>query len=247
MDTETTYRLNKFVSNSGVTSRRKAADLVKAGKIKVNGEVEVNPAVIVTEKDIVEYEGKVLNPIKNLVYLLLNKPKGVVTTMEDEQGRKTVWNIVESKVKERIFPIGRLDMYTTGLLLLTNDGDLTQKLSHPSHKVKKIYQVSLSAPLSEEDKKAIEKGILLDDGVAEVDGISYVSGEDKTEIGLEIHMGKNRVIRRIFESLNYRIERLDRVYYAGLTKKDLPRGWSRFLSEKEIIMLKHFTNTPHSE
>ncbi len=224
-----------------MTSRRKAAELVKAGKIMVNGAVEKNPAVVVTEKDIVEYEGKRLVPNKNRIYLLLNKPKGVVTTMEDEQGRKTVWNIVESKVNQRIFPIGRLDMYTTGLLLLTNDGDLTQKLSHPSHKVKKIYQVSLSAPLAEEDKNAIEAGIELDDGIAEVDGLSYIEGKEKTEIGIEIHMGKNRVIRRIFESLNYRIERLDRVYYAGLTKKDLPRGWSRFLTEQEVIMLKHFS------
>ena len=235
------YRLNKYIAHSGVCSRRKAADLVKAGKIKVNGEVEINPAIEVTDADRIEYDGKVLKAVTEMVYLLVNKPKGVVTTLSDEQGRKTIWDMVKEKVKTRIFPVGRLDMYTTGLLLLTNDGDLTLRLSHPRHKVKKIYHVQLDRPLQEKDKLAIEKGIELEDGIAEIDGISYVKGEDETHVGVEIHMGKNRIVRRIFEHFDYSVVKLDRVYYAGLTKKDLPRGWSRFLSEKEIIMLKHFS------
>jgi len=235
------YRLNKYIAHSGICSRRKAADLVKAGKIKVNGEVEINPAIEVTDADRIEYDGKVLKAVTEMVYLLVNKPKGVVTTLSDEQGRKTIWDMVKQKVKTRIFPVGRLDMYTTGLLLLTNDGDLTLRLSHPRHKVKKIYHVQLDRPLLEKDKLAIEKGIELEDGKAEIDGISYVKGEDETHVGIEIHMGKNRIVRRIFEHLDYSVVKLDRVYYAGLTKKDLPRGWSRFLSEKEVIMLKHFS------
>ncbi len=240
MDVEK-YRLNKFIAHAGVCSRRKAADLVKAGKIKVNGQVEKNPAIEVTDQDRVEYDGKILVAVKEMIYLLINKPKGVVTTLSDEAGRKTIWDMVKEKVSTRIFPVGRLDMYTTGLLLLTNDGDLTLRLSHPRHKVKKIYQVKLDRALDPKDKLAIEKGLTLEDGLAIVDGISYVKGEDQSNVGVEIHMGKNRIVRRIFEHLDYSVQKLDRVYYAGLTKKDLPRGWSRFLSEKEIIMLKHFS------
>lgn len=235
------YRLNKYIAHAGVCSRRKAADLVKAGKIKVNGVVEKNPAIEVTDEDQIEYDGKLLKAVKEMVYLLVNKPKGVVTTMSDEAGRKTIWDMVKEKVSTRIFPVGRLDMYTTGLLLLTNDGDLTLRLSHPRHKVKKIYQVKLDRELEEKDKKAIEKGLELEDGLAMVDGISYIKGQDKTNVGIEIHMGKNRIVRRIFEHFDYSVVTLDRVYYAGLTKKDLPRGWSRFLDEEEIIMLKHFS------
>lgn len=240
MEEDQKYRLNKYIAHAGICSRRKAGELVKAGKIKVNGEVEINPAIEVTDADVIEYEGRKLKAVKEMVYLLVNKPKGVVTTLDDEAGRKTIWDMVKEKVSTRIYPVGRLDMYTTGLLLLTNDGDLAQKLSHPSHQVQKIYHLRLNRELRAEDKLAIEKGIKLEDGVALVDGISYVKGEDKTQVGIELHIGKNRIIRRIFESLDYSILKLDRVYYAGLTKKDLPRGWSRFLEEKEIIMLKHF-------
>ena len=235
------YRLNKYIAHAGVCSRRKAADLVKAGKIKVNGIVEKNPAIEVTDEDKIEYDGKVLKAVTEMVYLLINKPKGVVTTMSDEAGRKTIWDVVKDKVSTRVFPVGRLDMYTTGLLLLTNDGDLTLRLSHPRHQVKKIYQVKLDRALEAKDKLAIEKGLELEDGLAEVDGISYIKGEDKSNVGVEIHMGKNRIVRRLFEHFDYSVEKLDRVYYAGLTKKDLPRGWSRFLTEKEVIMLKHFS------
>lgn len=235
-------RLNKYIAHAGVCSRRKAGDLVKNGFIKVNGKVEKNPAIEVTDEDTVEYMGKVLKPISNQYYLLLNKPKNVITTMEDERGRKTVWDIVKEKVDTRIFPVGRLDRNTTGLLLLTNDGDLIQKLSHPSSKVKKIYEVILNKPVEQKDIEAIAKGVMLEDGKADVDTVSYIQELPPNHIGIELHSGKNRIIRRIFEHLGYEVVRLDRVYFAGLTKKDLPRGWSRFLSKKEVIMLKHFTS-----
>jgi len=236
----TTYRLNKFVAHCGICSRRKAADLVKEGKIKVNGAVETNPAIEVTENDTVEYQGEIIVPESELVYLLLNKPKGILTTMKDEKGRKTVWDVVKSKVQVRIFPIGRLDRATTGLLLLTNDGDLAQKLSHPSFGVKKIYKVLLNRDVSTEDIQKIKDGLELEDGIAQVDQVSHIKGGLKSEVGIELHLGKNRIIRRIFEHLRYEVIKLDRVYYGGLTKKDLPRGWSRFLKKQEIIMLKHF-------
>ncbi|NNE26443.1 MAG: rRNA pseudouridine synthase [Saprospiraceae bacterium] len=235
------YRLNKFIAHAGVCSRRKAAELVKDGYIKVNGKVETNPAIEVTIDDKVEYLGKVLKPETKRVYLLINKPKNVITTMSDERGRKTVWDMVQNKVKEKIYPVGRLDRNTTGLLLMTNDGDLTMKLSHPSTRVKKIYQVILDKPVEEKHMEAIKSGLMLEDGKAEVDEVSYIVGEPQNYVGIQLHSGKNRIIRRIFEHLGYEIETLDRVYFAGLTKKDLPRGWSRFLTQREIIMLKHFT------
>ena len=234
-------RLNKYIAHSGICSRRKAADLVKNGFIKLNGQVEKDPSVIVKDSDTVEYMGKLVKPVLDKIYLLLNKPKNVITTMEDERGRKTVWDIVESKVDTKIYPVGRLDRNTTGLLLMTNDGDLIQKLSHPSKKVKKIYEAVLDKPLEEKDLEAISKGLELDDGIADVDVISYIQELPQNHIGIELHSGKNRIIRRIFEYLGYEVIKLDRVYYAGLTKKDLPRGWSRFLKEKELIMLKHFS------
>lgn len=234
-------RLNKYIAHAGICSRRKAAELVKSGQVKVNGAVETNPAIEITKEHVIEYQGKIVKPIFKRIYLLLNKPKNVITTMEDERGRKTVWDIVESKVKTKIYPVGRLDRNTTGLLLLTNDGDLANKLTHPSCKVKKIYQVVLNKPLSETDINKIDKGLMLEDGKADVDKISYIQEMPQTHIGIQLHSGKNRIIRRIFEYLNYEVVTLDRVYFAGLTKKDLPRGWSRNLKKKEIIMLKHFS------
>ena len=234
-------RLNKFVAHAGVCSRRKAGDLVKAGKVKVNGKVEKNPAVEVDENDKVEYEGKILRTNNKKVYLLLNKPKNVITTMEDDRGRKTVWDVVKSKVSTKLFPVGRLDRNTTGLILMTNDGDLAYKLSHPSSSVKKIYQVVLDRPLKESDLERISVGLKLEDGIAEVDVVTYIQEFPPTYIGIQLHSGKNRIIRRIFEHLNYSVVTLDRVYFAGLTKKDLPRGWSRPLKKKEIVMLRHFT------
>ncbi len=233
-------RLNKYIAHAGVCSRRRAGELVKEGQISVNGKVEKNPAIEVTEEDEVVYQGKRLRVVKNKVYLLLNKPKNVITTMHDERGRKTVWDIVQNKVKVKINPVGRLDRNTTGLLLMTNDGDLAYKLSHPSSSVKKIYQVVLDRPLSEKDLEKIDKGVMLEDGKAVVDVVTYIQELPPNHIGIQLHSGKNRIIRRIFEHLNYTVEALDRVYFAGLTKKDLPRGWSRKLKNKEIIMLKHF-------
>ena len=206
-------RLNKYIAHSGHCSRRKAGDLVKAGKVTVNGVVERNPAIEVSIKDNVICEGRPVKPVRKKIYLLLNKPKNVITTMDDERGRKTVWDIVREKVKGvKINPVGRLDRNTTGLLLLTNDGDLAHKLTHPSTKVKKIYQVVLDKPLSEKDINAIDKGLILEDGKADVDVISYIQELPQTHIGIELHSGKNRIIRRIFEHLGYEVVALDRVY-----------------------------------
>ncbi len=233
-------RLNKYVAHAGICSRRKAADLVKAGQIKVNNQVEINPAYLVQEEDVVSYRDKKIELETNKVYLLLNKPKNIVTTLSDEKGRMTVSDLVKDKVKERIYPVGRLDRNTTGLLLLTNDGDLAKKLSHPSHEVKKFYQVTLGRDISDRDIQLIHDGLTLEDGHTPVDSIGRIP-ETKNQVGIEIHIGRNRIVRRIFAHLGYEVLKLDRTYYAGLTKKDLPRGWSRHLTEKEIIMLKHFT------
>lgn len=235
-------RLNKFVAQSGICSRRKAAELVKAGEIRVNGNVETNPAYETQESDVITYKGEVLKKEEKLIYLLLNKPKNFITTAEDEKGRKTVMDLVKDKYEERLYPVGRLDRNTTGLLLLTNDGALAKKLSHPSHQIKKIYQAELDKNIKLTDIEKIKDGIMLEDGLAEVDAVDYIEGGKKNQVGIEIHSGKNRIVRRIFESLGYEVVKLDRTYYAGLTKKDLPRGFSRELTEREIIMLRHFTN-----
>lgn len=232
--------LNKFMARSGICSRRKAVELIKAGEVLVNDIVVTNPAYEVLPTDVVKFKGKSLKMEEKKVYVLLNKPKNMVTTMSDELGRPTVMDIVGKRVTERVFPVGRLDRNTTGLLLLTNDGNLAEKLSHPSYKVKKIYHVVLDKPLSQAHLDQIRNGITLDDGPVRVDGIDYVTGKEQNEIGVEIHVGRNRIVRRIFEYFDYHVERLDRVYYAGLTKKDLKRGWCRYLTEKEIIMLRHF-------
>lgn len=234
-------RLNKFIAHSGICSRRKAADLVKGGKIKVNGVQELNPSYDVLETDEVIYQGKTLSPEKKLVYILMNKPKNVVTTTSDEKARKTVLDIVQKKVSERIYPVGRLDKNTTGLLLLTNDGDLAKKLSHPSHNVKKRYHVFLDKPVPVEHMDLIKKGLELEDGLAIIDRADYIPETTPDQVSVDLHIGKNRIVRRIFESLGYEVLKLDRVYYAGLTKKNLPRGWFRPLTKKEIIMLKHFS------
>lgn len=232
--------LNKYIAHSGQCSRRDAAELVKKGKVKVNGEMMLDPGYRVKPGDLVILGGKKLTPQKNMVYILLNKPKGFITTTEDPEGRKTVMELVENSGAERLFPVGRLDRNTTGLLLLTNDGDLAQKLSHPSHEIKKIYQVTLDKSLAKPDFDKIAAGLELEDGEVKVDSIAYL--DSKNEVGLEIHSGKNRIVRRIFESLGYEVEKLDRVMYAGLTKKNVNRGKWRFLSDREIILLKHFKN-----
>lgn len=234
-------RLNKYIAHAGVCSRRQAADLVKAGKITVNSEIEINPAYQIQEGDKVSYLGKLLKPEENRVYILMNKPKNVLTTLSDDRGRKTVMDVIGTKVSERIFPVGRLDRNTTGLLLMTNDGELSKKLMHPSHKVKKVYIATLDKKLEEAHLETIKAGFDLEDGHVKVDGIGYMPDGKQKDIGVTIHIGRNRIVRRIFEHFGYQVVKLDRTYLGGLTKKDLPRGKFRDLSESEIVMLKHFT------
>lgn len=231
-------RLNKFISNSGVCSRREADNLIAMGLISVNGKVITEMGYKVNAGDVVRYESKVLRAEKP-VYILMNKPKGFLTTTSDPQERNTVMHIIGSAVKERVYPVGRLDRNTTGLLLLTNDGDLAEKLSHPSYNVKKIYKVELDKPLTKADFQKVLDGIPLEEGRAMVDDLAVVSPDGKT-IGVELHIGWNRVVRRIFEALGYEVIKLDRTVYAGLDKKDLPRGAWRFLKPDEIVRLKHF-------
>jgi 23S rRNA pseudouridine2605 synthase len=232
-------RLNRYISNAGICSRRKADELIIAGVVSVNGVVvDELGAKIDPRKDEIKYNGETLRREK-MVYVLLNKPKDYITTTEDPQERRTVMHLVEKATKERIYPIGRLDRNTTGLLLMTNDGDLADKLSHPRSNISKLYQVELSKALSQGDLNKITYGIELEDGLIKPDSVSYVAGASKREVGIQIHSGKNRVVRRIFESLGYEVVKLDRVVYANLTKKDLPRGRYRHLEESEIIQLKH--------
>ena len=235
-------RLNKYVASCGIASRRAADELIKAGKVWVNGKAVSEPGLRIGPKDRVTHLGKLLKPESNMVYLLMNKPKDTITTASDEKGRMTVLDLVRKKIKERVYPVGRLDRMTTGLLLLTNDGELARTLSHPSSEVRKIYHVVLNKPIDPEDLLRIKKGILLEDGRAEVDGISYIDGAGPNEAGITLHSGKNRIVRRIFEHLGYEILKLDRVAYAGLNKKDLPRGHFRHLSTREVTLLKNFGN-----
>lgn len=232
--------LNKFIAHCGICSRRDAVEYIKSAKVKVNGEVQTEPATKVSDKDQILLDGKRIMPQRELVYFLLNKPKDYITTTEDPQGRKTVLDLFKGIDNKRIFPVGRLDRNTTGLLLLTNDGELAQKLAHPKHKVKKIYHVKLDKPLTKKDFLAITDGLLLEDGKASVDELAYINPDDKSELGIEIHIGRNRIVRRIFEHLGYQVKHLDRVVYAGLTKKNLPRGKWRQLTPKEVIYLKHY-------
>ncbi|MGB3467368.1 MAG: pseudouridine synthase [Cyclobacteriaceae bacterium] len=236
-----TVRLNRYISNSGVCSRRDADQLIADGKIKVNKEVVTEMGFQVKPGDKVYYQGKLLKR-EQLNYILLNKPKDYITTMEDPQGRKTVMELIKGAGSERIYPVGRLDRNTTGLLLFTNDGELAKKLSHPSYQIKKIYQVDLDKPITAEDLEAIREGVTLEDGIAEVDEVAILS-KDKSILGLEIHIGKNRIVRRIFEHLGYEVIRLDRVMYGNLTKKDLTRGKWRKLDDKEVLMLKKFNQS----
>lgn len=231
-------RLNKFIANSGIASRREADGLITMGLISVNGTVITELGYKINPGDEVRYEDRVLRPEKP-VYILMNKPKGFLTTTDDPQERKTVMHIIGSSVKERIYPVGRLDRNTTGLLLLTNDGDLADKLMHPSFNVKKVYKVELDKALTKNDFQAILDGVRLEEGRAIVDDLAIVSDDGRT-VGIELHIGWNRVVRRIFESLGYEVVKLDRTAYAGLDKKELGRGQWRFLTREEIIHLKHF-------
>ena len=230
-------RLNKYIAASGICSRREADQLISAGLISVNGKVVSQLGTKVGPADEVRYNGERIRNERK-VYLVLNKPKDYVTTTDDPRERKTVMLLVQDACKERIYPVGRLDRNTTGVLLFTNDGELAKKMTHPSHNKKKIYHVSLNKGLSAGDLKKLAEGINLEDGFIQPDAISYVSRENKREVGLEIHSGKNRIVRRMFEELGYRVDKLDRVYFGGLTKKNLPRGKWRFLSEREVNRLK---------
>ncbi len=229
-------RLNRYVATAGVCSRREADKLIEQGEIMVNGKVVTELGTKINPKDVVEFKGKKLKGEK-MVYVLLNKPKDFITTVEDPQGRRTVMELVKNACKERIYPVGRLDRNTTGILLFTNDGELAKKLTHPKHKINKVYDVMLDRPLAKPDLLKISQGIELDDGFIQVDEIAY-SSLDKKGIGIELHSGRNRIVRRIFEKLNYKVVKLDRMCFAGLTKKDLPRGHWRILSPKEISFLK---------
>ncbi|NPA68851.1 MAG: rRNA pseudouridine synthase [Chlorobi bacterium] len=235
--TEKTLRLNKYLANAGICSRREADELIKNGLITVNGKTITELGTKVTKKDTVKYKNKIIGFEKN-VYILLNKPKGVLTTVSDDRGRKTVIDIIGNKIPERIYPVGRLDKDSTGILLLTNDGNLTKKLTHPKYNKKKIYHVFLDKNLKKSDAEKLAKGIELEDGFMKFDAVAYPDPENKKDVGVEIHSGRNRIIRRMFAALGYEVLKLDRVYFAGLTKKNLKRGKWRFLTEKEISMLK---------
>ena len=230
-------RLNKFMANAGVCSRREADELITGGKVKVNGEVVTELGTKIKHTDVVEYDEKVVT-LENKCYILLNKPKDCVTTSSDPDGRLTVMDIVKNACKERIYPVGRLDRNTTGVLLLTNDGDLASKLTHPKFVKKKIYHVWTDKDIAEDDMQRLADGVELDDGPIQADEISYVNDHDKNQAGIEIHSGRNRIVRRMFESLGYRVTKLDRVYFAGLTKKNLPRGRWRYLTQEEVNYLK---------
>ncbi|MGN6291859.1 MAG: pseudouridine synthase [Chitinophagaceae bacterium] len=232
--------LNKYIAHSGICGRREAADLIRTGVVKVNKETVTEPGHKVSSLDEVSVNGKKIFLAKNLVYILLNKPKDYITTTDDPQKRKTVLDLIQRATKERVYPVGRLDRNTSGVLLLTNDGELAQKLTHPSHQIKKVYAVTLNKPLDKKDFDQILKGVNLEDGPANVDVLAYADLKDKTQIGVEIHSGRNRIVRRIFESLGYDVRNLDRVIFAGLTKKNVERGKYRFLTEKEVRDLKHF-------
>ncbi|RME16148.1 MAG: rRNA pseudouridine synthase [Bacteroidetes bacterium] len=233
---QTSIRLNKYIANSGICSRREADKLIEAGVVKVNGEIITTLGYKVKPTDIVEVEGQRIKNEKK-VYILLNKPKDYITTTKDPQNRKTVMHLISGACKERVYPVGRLDRQTTGLLLFTNDGELAKKLTHPKSRIPKLYHVVLNKNFSGTDFEKLSKGIELEDGFIKPDALSYVM-QSKKELGIQIHSGRNRIIRRIFEHLGYEVVKLDRVMYAGLTKKNLPRGKWRFLTEKEVDFLK---------
>lgn len=236
-DPDEQIRLNKYMANAGICSRREADEFIQQGLVKVNGQVVTELGTKITHSDTVEYDEKVVT-LENKCYILLNKPKDCVTTSDDPNGRLTVLDLVKGACDERIYPVGRLDRNTTGVLLLTNDGDLASKLTHPKYVKKKIYHVWVDKDIDEEDMQRIADGIELEDGPIHADAISYATDTDKNQAGIEIHSGRNRIVRRIFESLGYHVTKLDRVYFAGLTKKNLPRGRWRYLTQEEVNYLK---------
>lgn len=237
IDPNEPIRLNKYLANAGVCSRREADDFIAAGVVKVNGEIVTELGTKVKRSDAVLFHDQLVN-IEKKVYILLNKPKDYMTTSDDPQNRKTVLDLVKGACRERIYPVGRLDRNTTGVLLLTNDGELATKLTHPQFLKKKIYHVFLNKNVTAADIRQIAEGIELEDGEIHADAIAYASETDHKQVGIEIHSGRNRIVRRIFEHLGYKVTKLDRVYFAGLTKKNVRRGDWRFLTEKEVNMLR---------
>jgi 23S rRNA pseudouridine2605 synthase len=238
--TPSSMPLNKFIAHCGICSRRDAAEMVKSGLVKVNDTVVIEPGYKVAFKDEIKVNGKKVLPAKNMVYILLNKPKDYITTTNDPEQRKTVLDLIKRATPERVYPVGRLDRNTSGVLLITNDGDLSQKLTHPRNEVKKVYAITLNKPLEKKDFDKILEGVTLEDGFAKVDTLAYADPKDKAQLGVEIHSGRNRIVRRIFEHLGYDVRNLDRVVFAGLTKKNVQRGKWRFLTEKEVRELKYF-------
>jgi 23S rRNA pseudouridine2605 synthase len=237
-NTDGSVRLNKYIANAGICSRREADELIESGVVQVNGKIITEMGYKVKPTDVIKYGGQTLKKEK-LVYLILNKPKDYITTVDDPQQRRTVLELIQGACRERIYPVGRLDRATTGLLMFTNDGELTKKLTHPRYGVRKVYHVELDKPLKRADLDKISEGIELEDGPIKVDEISYVGdGKDKASVGVELHSGKNRIVRRIFESMGYNVRKLDRVVFGPLTKKDMPRGRWRFLTDAEVGMLK---------
>jgi 23S rRNA pseudouridine2605 synthase len=234
---EDAIRLNKYLSNAGVCSRREADVLIQTGVVSVNGQIITELGYKISPGDVIQYDGETINA-ETKRYVLLNKPKGFITTMDDPFGRKTVMSLVRKACKERVYPVGRLDRDTTGLLLFTNDGDMAKKLTHPAHQAKKIYHVELNKPVRVEDIEKLKKGVDLEDGRTRFDEVEFVKEGTAREVGVELHSGKNRIVRRMFEALGYEVVKLDRVQFAGLTKKDLPRGMFRHLTEKEVAFLK---------
>jgi 23S rRNA pseudouridine2605 synthase len=234
---EEEIRLNKYLSNAGVCSRREADVLIQTGVVTVNGEFITELGYKIKPGDVVQYDGETINAEKKR-YVLLNKPKGFITTMDDPRGRKTVMSLVKKACRERIYPVGRLDRETTGLLLFTNDGDMAKKLTHPRYQARKIYHVETDKPIKKEDLEKLLSGVVLEDGKTSCDKVSYIDGGTEYEAGVELHSGKNRVVRRLFEALGYKVVKLDRVQFASLTKKDLPRGMFRHLTEQEVAFLK---------
>jgi len=230
-------RLNKYLASTGICSRREADEFISAGLVSVNGKLVTELGVKISPGDLIKYNGETLREEKK-VYILINKPKDYITTVEDPHAKKTILDLIKGACKERVYPVGRLDRNTTGVLLLTNDGELTKRLTHPKFEKLKIYHIQLNKNLKGGDLEKISTGIRLDDGLIKADAISYPDPADKSQVGIEIHSGRNHIVRRIFEYLGYEVIKLDRVYFAGLTKKNLHRGEWRFLSEKEVNMLK---------
>ena len=238
MDTSKPMRLNRFLANSNICSRREADDFIASGVVSVNGQIVTTLGTkIVPAQDKVYFHNEPVS-LEKKVYILLNKPKNIITTSDDPKDRKTVLDLINGACQQRVYPVGRLDRNTTGVILITNDGELTTRLTHPKHLFKKIYHVGLDKDLEDSDMQKLKDGIVLEDGEAKADDVSYVKDDSKKQVGIEVHSGRNRIVRRMFEHLGYKVVNLDRVYFAGLTKKNLPRGKWRFLSEREVSFLK---------